>query len=68
VADADEPGIVAQITTLIADRDIPIRQTISDDPEFTDDPKLYIITDEPLPGDLINRIVALPFVRKVELS
>jgi hypothetical protein len=68
VADADEPGIVAQITTLIADRDIPIRQTISDDPEFTDDPKLYIITDEPLPGDLINQIVALPFVRKVELS
>ena len=51
VADADEPGIVAQVTTLIADYDISIRQTISEDPEFTDDPKLYIITDEPLPGD-----------------
>jgi predicted regulator of amino acid metabolism with ACT domain len=68
VADADEPGIVAQVTTLIADYDISIRQTISEDPEFTDDPKLYVITDEPLPGDLLNEIVALEFVRSVELS
>jgi hypothetical protein len=68
VADADEPGIVAQVTTLIADYDISIRQTISEDPEFTDDPKLYVITDEPLPGDLLNELVALEFVRSVELS
>jgi hypothetical protein len=68
VADADEPGIVAQVTTLIADYDISIRQTISEDPEFTDDPKLYVITDEPLPGDLLNELVAMEFVRSVELS
>jgi hypothetical protein len=68
VADADEPGIVAQVTTLIADWDISIRQTISEDPEFTDDPKLYVITDEPLPGDLLNELVAMEFVRSVELS
>ncbi|MFC5365501.1 amino acid-binding protein [Salinirubrum litoreum] len=68
VADADEPGIVAQVTTLIADYDISIRQTISEDPEFTDDPKLYVITDEPLPGDLLNALVDLDFVRSVELS
>jgi hypothetical protein len=68
VADADEPGIVAQVTTLIAEYDISIRQTISEDPEFTDDPKLYVITDEPLPGDLLNELVALEFVRSVELS
>jgi hypothetical protein len=68
VADADEPGIVAQVTTLIADYDISIRQTISEDPEFTDDPKLYVITDEPLPGDLLNELVDLDFVRSVELS
>jgi hypothetical protein len=68
VADADEPGIVAQVTTLIADYDISIRQTISEDPEFTDDPKLYVITDEPLPGELLNELVDLDFVRSVELS
>jgi hypothetical protein len=56
------------VTTLIADWDISIRQTISEDPEFTDDPKLYVITDEPLPGDLLNELVAMEFVRSVELS
>ncbi|WP_101298058.1 amino acid-binding protein [Halegenticoccus soli] len=66
VDDADQPGIVATVTSLIADADISIRQTISEDPEFTDDPKLYVITDEPVPGDLLVEIRNLPFVRKVE--
>lgn len=68
VAAADEPGIVAKVTSLIADRGISIRQTISEDPEFTDDPKLYVVTDEPLPGDLLNELTSLSFVRKVELE
>ena len=68
VADADQPGIVAEITGRIADAGISIRQTISEDPEFTDEPKLYIITDEPLDGELINEIRGLPFVRKIELE
>lgn len=68
VADADEPGIVAQVTALIAERDISVRQTISEDPEFTDDPKLYLITDEPLPGDLLNELSALPFVRRISIA
>jgi predicted regulator of amino acid metabolism with ACT domain len=66
VAEADEPGIVAKITSLIAEEGISIRQTISEDPEFTDDPKLYIVTDDPVPGDLLVAIRELPFVRRVE--
>ncbi|MFT4963453.1 MAG: putative regulator of amino acid metabolism with ACT domain [Halobacteriales archaeon] len=68
VIDADEPGIVARISTMIADEGISIRQNISEDPEFTDDPRLYLITDETLPGDLINDIQSLDFVRKIELQ
>ncbi|MFC6725762.1 amino acid-binding protein [Halobium palmae] len=66
VVAADEHGIVAAVTELLADEDIGIRQIISDDPEFSDDPKLYIITDDPVPGDLLVAIRDLPFVRKVE--
>ena len=66
--DADQPGIVATVTSMLADRGISIRQTISEDPEFTDDPRLYVITDESLPGDLINAIMDLEFVQKVELE
>jgi predicted regulator of amino acid metabolism with ACT domain len=67
VRDAEESGIVATVTGAIADRGISIRQTISEDPEFTDEPRLYVITDERLPGDLINEIRDLPFVHSIEL-
>ncbi|MFB6087965.1 MAG: amino acid-binding protein, partial [Haloarculaceae archaeon] len=66
--DADQPGIVAAVTSMIADRDISIRQTISEDPEFTDQPKLYVITDGEIPGDLINDIRSTAFVHKIELQ
>jgi predicted regulator of amino acid metabolism with ACT domain len=67
VRDADQPGIVAQVTGAIADRGISIRQTITEDPEFTDEAQLYVVTDEPLPGNLINEIRELPFVHAIEL-
>ena len=68
VDDADAPGIVATVTTMIADRDISIRQTISEDPEFTDDPKLYLVTDSELPGDLLTELSNLEFVRRVSIA
>ncbi len=68
VTDADQPGIVAKVTGRIADAGISIRQTITEDPEFTDEPKLYIITGMALSGELINEIRDFEFVRKIELE
>ncbi|MDF9747338.1 amino acid-binding protein [Natrinema salsiterrestre] len=68
VGDAEQKGIVAQVTGTLADHDISIRQTISEDPEFTDEPRLYLITDEELPGDVITAIRDLEFVRKIEIQ
>jgi predicted regulator of amino acid metabolism with ACT domain len=68
VTDADEPGIVAQVTTLLAENGISIRQTVSEDPEFTDEPRLYLVTDEDVPGDVLNELTNLDFVRKIELK
>ncbi|MEF8908002.1 MAG: amino acid-binding protein, partial [Haloarculaceae archaeon] len=68
VRDAEESGIVAAVTGRIADRDIPVRQVLSEDPEFTDEPRLYVITDEALPGDLITDLQDLAFVRRLELE
>jgi len=68
VTDADEPGIVAQVTTLLAENGISIRQTVSEDPEFTDEPRLYLVTDEDVPGDVLNDLTNLDFVRKIELK
>jgi predicted regulator of amino acid metabolism with ACT domain len=68
VRDAEESGIVATVTTMIADRDISIRQVITEDPEFTDEPRLYVITDATLPGDLITDLGDREFVRRLELA
>lgn len=68
VVDADEPGIVARVTGLLAENDVSIRQTISEDPEFTDDPVLYVVTDAELDGKLITEIRDLPFVRRLSIE
>jgi predicted regulator of amino acid metabolism with ACT domain len=68
VREADESGIVAAVTGLVADHEIPIRQVMTEDPEFTDEPKLYLITGDPLPGELITEIQQLPFVERLELA
>ena len=68
VTDAEREGIVARVTGLLADEGVSIRQTISEDPEFTDEPRLYIVTDQDLPGSLINKLSDLSFVRSIELQ
>ena len=66
--DAERPGIVAEVTGLLADRGISIRQTITEDPEFTDEPRLYVVTDDPIPGELLNELSDLDFVRRVSIA
>jgi predicted regulator of amino acid metabolism with ACT domain len=66
VEDETRHGIVAEITGLLADHGISIRQVISEDPEFATDPKLYLVTDTRPPGDLLVAIRDLPYVRQVE--
>jgi predicted regulator of amino acid metabolism with ACT domain len=68
VEEADESGIVADITGEISTHDISIRQLVSEDPEFTDSPQLIIVTADPLPGALLTALAERPFVRTVELS
>ena len=65
VAEADEAGIVAEVTGILADHGVSIRQVLSEDPEFTDDPKLYVITDADLSGALLVEIRELSYVRRV---
>jgi len=68
VSDPEASGIDAAVTGILADHDISIRQTISEDPEFTNDPVLYVITEGDLPGAVINEIRDLEFVHRIELE
>ncbi|NOR78199.1 MAG: amino acid-binding protein, partial [Methanophagales archaeon] len=52
---------------VIAKRGFSIRQAVSDDPYLTDDPKLTIITDKNIPGELIEEIGKLKSVKGVQI-
>jgi len=62
---ADAAGVVAGVTGLVAEDSVTIRQVLSDDPEFADEPMLYLILDSDPSGDLLKRIRDLPYVREV---
>lgn len=63
--DADSPGILAGVSTAIAEEGISVRQAIVDDPEFIEEPKLFVVTERPLPAQMIPQLRRLPGVRSV---
>ncbi len=65
--DARIPGILASSASLIAERNISIRQAIVDDPELSPEPKLTIIAETRIPGDLILEFLKIKGVAKVSI-
>lgn len=65
VGDARQPGILTGVAKVISDARINIRQAIVEDPDFTEDPKLFVVTEARVPGALIPLLQAVPGVRGV---
>lgn len=65
--DARAKGILGEVATVLAKRGLSIRQAVSDDPYLVDDPKLTIITDKNIPGELIEEIGRLKSVKGVQI-
>lgn len=63
--DARQPGILAAVADVIADNDISIRQSIVDDYQLAEEPRLFIVTETPLSGDIIEAIRSCSGVRAV---
>jgi len=64
---ARTPGILAKSALLIAERNISIRQAIVDDPELSPEPKLTLIAEKKIPGDLIPKFLKIEGVAKVSV-
>ena len=65
--DARIPGILASSASLLAEANISIRQAIVDDSELTPEPKLTLIAERKIPGDLIPRFLKIKGVAKVSI-
>ena len=62
---ANERGIVGAAVRVLSDHNLSIRQIFVTDPQFSEEPKLVIIIEDPLPMGVIEEIRALPQVKQV---
>lgn len=65
--DARMPGILAGAASLIAERNISIRQAIVDDPELSPEPRLTLIAEKKIPGEIIPEFLKIRGVSKVSV-
>lgn len=65
--DAAQVGVIEEVTQAIADCDIRIRQAVTDDPYFIDDPKLTLVCDVKIPGSLVDKLLQLASVKGVSV-
>jgi len=63
--DATQTGLLGGVAGAVAKYGLSIRQAISDDPFFVEQPKLTIITDGKIPGDLVGLLMEIDGVRRV---
>jgi predicted regulator of amino acid metabolism with ACT domain len=63
--DAKTAGILANSSTLLAKAGLSIRQAIVDDPELSPEPKLTLIVEKKIPGELIPELLKITGVAKV---
>ena len=66
-AQAGNPGILAKATELISQENISIRQAHAGDPELEENPRLTIITERPVSGELYNEFLKIEGVKKVSI-
>ncbi len=65
--DYRKPGIIASVSKIISDFNVNIVQAIIEDPEYIEEPKLYIITEQPLPGEALPKIKNLKDIKSITL-
>lgn len=67
VENPSKPGIIAGASSLLSTAGISIRQALVDDPDLVPEPKLVLIADRAVPGDLVTKLREIPGVVKVSL-
>ncbi len=63
--DAAKTGLLGDVASAVARHGLSIRQAISDDPYFVESPKLTLITEGRIPGDLVRLLMEIEGVKRV---
>src|SRR2546425_6824096 len=67
VEDPHRPGILAGASQLFSELGISIRQALVDDPELAPEPKLVLIGDKAVPGEIVPRLLKIEGVTRVSV-
>ena len=67
VEDPHKPGIIAGASLLFSQLGISIRQALVDDPELTPEPRLILIGDKAIPGEIIPKLLKINGVTRVSV-
>ncbi len=62
---AARKGLLGSVATAVAEHGIIIRQAVSDDPYITENPKLTIITEGKVSGELVDSLTRIKGVQSV---
>jgi predicted regulator of amino acid metabolism with ACT domain len=62
---AAQIGIISDVTRIVSEKGISIRQALAEDPDLSDHPKLILIIAGDIPPNLISEIRKLPGARSV---
>ncbi len=65
--DAREKGIVSAAVGVVSGKNLTIRQIFVTDPQLSEEPRLVIIVEGEIPGEVIEAIRKLPQVKQVIL-
>ena len=64
-ADSHAVGILAKAASLITQENIAVRQAVADDPDLTPEPKLTLVIQKELKGEVLQKILKIPGVSKI---
>ena len=62
---ASQTGIIADVTKLVSENGLSIRQALAEDPSISVHPKLTLILEGDIPSELIGKIRKLPGTRSI---
>lgn len=62
---AAKTGLLGDVARTVAKNGLSIRQAVSDDPYFVENPKLTIITEGKIPGELVTLLKEIEGVKRV---
>ncbi len=62
---AARKGLLGSVSTAVAEHGMTIRQAVSDDPYLTENPKLTLITDGKVSGELVDALTRIKGVKSV---